>query len=152
MPEPQRTDGGGAEGEDSVSSVRIHTPLGLNSSPRASPATLGGEDLDGPGPHQWAQTIFGGFFGFGPILGPLVPLGPQQNWAQGASNSPHGLGTPAYGPRPADQRTPRDKKWPKWPYITKSPKITINHKKAQKAIKSSLIKIHHSRGHSPKTS
>ncbi|MBW0574928.1 hypothetical protein O181_114643 [Austropuccinia psidii MF-1] len=29
-------------------------------------------------------------FGSGPILGPLVPLGPQQNWAQGASNSPHG--------------------------------------------------------------
>ncbi|MBW0569672.1 hypothetical protein O181_109387 [Austropuccinia psidii MF-1] len=87
MPEPQRTDSGGAEGGDSVSSVsleliteeyasrrfktsesinsiskkltsrkwghnsimpplkaskvRIHTPLRLNSSPRASPATLG---------------------------------------------------------------------------------------------------------------
>ncbi|MBW0575753.1 hypothetical protein O181_115468 [Austropuccinia psidii MF-1] len=102
-PEPQITDGGSAEGEDSVisvslkliaeeyasrrfkiqnqstpnqkkltsrkwghnsfmpplkaSKVRIHTPLGLNSSPSPPLQLWGGQDLDVSGPHQWFQAM-----------------------------------------------------------------------------------------------
>ncbi|MBW0578482.1 hypothetical protein O181_118197 [Austropuccinia psidii MF-1] len=64
----------------------------------------------------------------------MVPLGPQQNWAQGASNSPtdRGVQTVAYGPRTAGlqktemaknghtssnhQKSPRTPKRPKRPW------------------------------------
>ncbi|MBW0575828.1 hypothetical protein O181_115543 [Austropuccinia psidii MF-1] len=93
MPEPQRTDGGSAKGEESVSSVSLelmakelysrrihcirilhsnaedfinepgHKPamalnLGPNPSPKTFPAMLRKVSFYGPGPSQWAQTIW----------------------------------------------------------------------------------------------
>ncbi|MBW0594192.1 hypothetical protein O181_133907 [Austropuccinia psidii MF-1] len=140
MPEPQRADGSGAEGEDSVSSVsleliteeyecrrfnmsesvhskskeidlkemgaithlcplkaskvRIHTPLGLNSSPRASPATLGR-----PG-SRWSWT---------PSMGPGHFLAPWKPWV------PRG---PPIAPMDC-RRTPKEQNGHIWPYIKK---------------------------------
>ncbi|MBW0592061.1 hypothetical protein O181_131776 [Austropuccinia psidii MF-1] len=128
--------------------VRVHTPLGLNSSPRASPATLGSQDVDGPGPHQWVQAMYGELFMLGPFLGPLVTLGPQQIWAQGsilvlgASINPHGPQTMAYGPWPTDRKTtaygprPTD---PKASQKANYGQIHQNTKKGQKAIKNQHI-------------
>ncbi|MBW0589529.1 hypothetical protein O181_129244 [Austropuccinia psidii MF-1] len=80
-------------------------------------------------------------FGFGPILGPLFTLGPQQNWAQGPPIAPtdHGLQTAAHGVWPVDHRTSKTQDGQKMAIDHKIIKNHQNPKKAQKAIK---INIH----------
>ncbi|MBW0589504.1 hypothetical protein O181_129219 [Austropuccinia psidii MF-1] len=88
-----------------ASKVKVHTPLGLNSSPRASPATLGEakilmvlDPFNGSRPYmvkiwQWA------------ISGPLGHPGSPANLDPGAPFWSWGPPrTAAYGPRSTDRR------------------------------------------------
>ncbi|MBW0587280.1 hypothetical protein O181_126995 [Austropuccinia psidii MF-1] len=90
-----------------ASKVKVHTPLGLNSSPRASPATLGGQDLDGPGPHQWVQAMYGEFYAWaisGPLGHPgspanLGPGAPFWSWGPPLTPTDRGVRSTDHGPR-----------------------------------------------------
>ncbi|MBW0571138.1 hypothetical protein O181_110853 [Austropuccinia psidii MF-1] len=77
-------------------------------------------------------------------------FGPQQNWAQGVSNSPHGPQTAAYGPKPMDRRTPKDQNGQKWPYIKNFNKITQDPKRSKRAIKPKFIKNNPRKAQGPK--
>ncbi|MBW0586807.1 hypothetical protein O181_126522 [Austropuccinia psidii MF-1] len=81
--------------------------------------------------------------GHEPIHGPMVPLGPQKNWAQGASNSPHRPQTTVYGPRTVgpqntkmaiNQEIKQVHPRPKRPSNQEISKITIGRAKAQKPL------------------
>ncbi|MBW0490334.1 hypothetical protein O181_030049 [Austropuccinia psidii MF-1] len=77
----------------------------------------------------------------------MAPLGPQQNWAQGASNSPHGPWTAAYGPWTVGHQNLKMAK--------NGHTSSLHHfhhkiqKKAQMDIKSFLSKKHSSKGQGP---
>ncbi|MBW0587039.1 hypothetical protein O181_126754 [Austropuccinia psidii MF-1] len=73
MPEPQITEGGSTEGDNSVSSwaitqlwppteaskkMKILVPLDFNHYPGPPHQHCGGQVLDGPGPSQWAQAMW----------------------------------------------------------------------------------------------
>ncbi|MBW0474410.1 hypothetical protein O181_014125 [Austropuccinia psidii MF-1] len=78
----------------------------------------------------------------------MEPLGPQPNWAQGVSNSPHGLRTAAYsawtiGPQ-------RSQKAKKGHILIKTKFCTQDSEKAKLAINSISIKNQHSKGQGPK--
>ncbi|MBW0546588.1 hypothetical protein O181_086303 [Austropuccinia psidii MF-1] len=98
----------------------------------------------------------------GPIYGPMAPLDTQQNWAQGASNSLHNPWTTVYKPQPMDCGIrsavrglwtigqQREGNGQEGPYTKVKPISPKTQKKAQKAIKSKIIKNNFSKGQGPK--
>ncbi|MBW0493706.1 hypothetical protein O181_033421 [Austropuccinia psidii MF-1] len=114
MPEPQRTDGGGAEGEESVSSVRsqLWPSIWPQSITQDLPCNIGeGHIFYGPGPSQWAQAIWVRKWSMPIFYGPIDPW----NSVLAGSSNPHRPWTIGYA---KDQRTPKYQKVKKQPLIT----------------------------------
>ncbi|MBW0587281.1 hypothetical protein O181_126996 [Austropuccinia psidii MF-1] len=121
-----------------ASKVRIHTPLGIT---QDLPCNFGEarilmvlDPTNGSRPYMVSLLVLGQF------LAPWSPWVPSKTGPRGPPIAP------------TDHRTPKDRNGIKGTYIIKSPKNHQDPKKAQKAMESNFIKIHHRRGHSPRSS
>ncbi|MBW0544893.1 hypothetical protein O181_084608 [Austropuccinia psidii MF-1] len=87
------------------------------------------------------------------------PLGPQKNWAQGDSNSPHRTQSAAYGPRPMNRRpqTMAHGPWTVGPQTSQKGHIFFQikplhpkHKKGKNGHRGRSFKNHHRKDQGPK--